>query len=59
MNDYLPLLGPLPILLLPALWVGIVLLLSHVSGWQTLARTFAEPASPGAIRYRRNAGGKG
>ena len=52
MNDYLPLLGLLPLILLPALWCGIVFLLSHVSGWQTLARSFPERADPGGIDYR-------
>src|SRR4051794_1516840 len=43
MNSYLPLLGLLPLVLLPLFWFGIMQLLSLLGGWRTLARRYAAP----------------
>jgi hypothetical protein len=43
MKSYLPMLGLLPLILLPAFWFGIMQLFSLLGGWRTLARRYSAP----------------
>jgi hypothetical protein len=58
MKDYLPLLGLLPLVLLPILWYAIVQLLSWLSGWRTLAAAYATTTVPAAGALSRMQSGR-
>ena len=58
MKDYLPLLGLLPLVLLPAFWYAIIQLLSWLSGWRTLATAYATATAPVAGTLSRMQSGR-
>ena len=47
------------LLLLPAFWCAVVLLLSHVSGWQRLAASYPAREPPRGTRFAMQSGSVG